>query len=156
MPLPKNRDGPTDIQKAYHRHIEATPVGERIADAEIFRLWDDTVGGTIATQFQPCQFHNGTLTLLFENHAWAQEIQWRKTELIEALNAQLDRPRIRELRFRAGKPARKKPFINSDATHERFPPRLRPPEEAIQQIANEELREAFIRISKAILESRNI
>lgn len=155
MPRKDGRDGRTDLKSAYHRHIETTPVGERIADAEIFRIWNETVGATIAGQFQPCQFQNGALVLLFENHSWAQEIQWRKAALIEALNARLDKPRIKELRFRAGKPLSPKPVTRSEALPLPLPTRVPPPEEAILRIADRELREAFLQMAEAIRQQAN-
>jgi predicted nucleic acid-binding Zn ribbon protein len=65
-------------------------------------LWPRAAGAAIAAHATPVAERDGVLTVRCESSVWAQELELMAADLIEALNAAIGTPAIRELRCRTG------------------------------------------------------
>ena len=152
----KTRQGPMELGDACQKAVRDSFVGDRIEESRLFALWNDTVGETLARQFQPVAFHEGVLTVHFENHAWAQEMNMRREALVETLNQRLDRPRLTDLRFRFGplkvpaRPAPSSPPATADRTPSPPAKTEEIPHEALAPINDPDLREGLGRLAESI------
>lgn len=63
--------------------------------------WHEIVGPLLAGKTCPARLKNGVLTVLVRNHAWAQELQLRKPDLLDRINAVLG-GEARDIRFAVG------------------------------------------------------
>ena len=80
-----------------------TPLGERLREAEIWRIWSDVVGVTLAGRAQPLRIINGTLTVAVSSAAWMQELRFMTAMMKEKLNARLGAEVVREIVLKAGR-----------------------------------------------------
>lgn len=64
--------------------------------------WPEIVGPLLSGKTFPVRLRNGVLTVLVQNHAWAQELQLRKPDLLERINAALGSGTARDIRFAVG------------------------------------------------------
>ncbi len=64
--------------------------------------WPGIVGPLLAGKTAPSKLKNGVLTVMVENHSWAQELQLRKPVLIEGIGAVLGGEKVRDIRFVTG------------------------------------------------------
>ena len=76
---------------------------------EVWTFWDEEVGEAMACRAQPSQFRNGLLIVTVSSHAWLQEMQFLKDDLLERLNRHLGMEVIRDLYFVSGRVRRNKP-----------------------------------------------
>ncbi len=66
--------------------------------AEVQRIWSATVGDVIAAEAQPVAARSGVVTVTCSGSVWAQELDLMALEIVESLNRQLRRGRVRRLR----------------------------------------------------------
>lgn len=76
--------------------------GRRLSRHPVFLIWKAAVGEGIARGARPVFVKNGTLWVEVGDSAWLQEMEMRSDGLIEALNARLEKKKLKALRFRVG------------------------------------------------------
>lgn len=136
--------------------MEGTGLGERLREAEIWRLWPDVVGPVIAARAQPLRIINGTLTVGVSSGPWMQELTFLKGMLKAKLNDRLGGDIVREITLKSGRvdgaaaPAEEKPLPKKKLTAKQ----LALIEEQCAGIADPETREAFAALMRASLEQR--
>lgn len=142
--------------------VELTALGlaERLREAEIWRLWPEVVGQTIAARAMPLRIIKGTLTVAVSSGPWKQELTFLKGMMIEKLNQRLGGGVVKEIILKSGK-------VGRDAIEAPMPPEEEPHkkrlttrqlsfvDEQSAAIANVETREAFIALMKASLENKS-
>lgn len=64
--------------------------------------WPEIVGPLLAGKTSPVKLRNRVLTVLVHNHAWAQELQLRKPDLLERINGILEGGMALDIRFAVG------------------------------------------------------
>jgi predicted nucleic acid-binding Zn ribbon protein len=64
--------------------------------------WPGIVGPLLAGKTSPVKLRNRVLTVLVHNHAWAQELQLRKPDLLERINGILEGGKATDIRFAVG------------------------------------------------------
>ena len=69
---------------------------------EVWRLWDEAVGETIAQNARPAAFKGTLLMVHVSSSAWIHQLQFLKNDMIAKLNAALGKPLIEELKFKIG------------------------------------------------------
>lgn len=74
-------------------------VGLRVALA---RAWERIVGPLLSGRTRPSRVRGGVLSVLVQNHSWAQELQLAKPALLEAIARVLGEGKVRDLRFVVG------------------------------------------------------
>jgi predicted nucleic acid-binding Zn ribbon protein len=69
---------------------------------EVWRLWDEAVGKTIAENARPAAFKGQLLMVHVSSSAWIHQLQFLKNDLITKLNMALGKPLIEEIKFKIG------------------------------------------------------
>jgi predicted nucleic acid-binding Zn ribbon protein len=69
---------------------------------EVWRLWDEAVGETIAQNARPAAFKGKLLVVHVSSSTWIHQLQFLKNDMIIKLNAALGKPLIEELKFKIG------------------------------------------------------
>jgi predicted nucleic acid-binding Zn ribbon protein len=90
-----------------------TPLGESVAallsdpkltfrpeDHQIWKVWDDAVGPTIAGNAQPLWIRNGRLRVKVSDPIWLQELGLAEKAIRERLNERLGRQAVEKIEFR--------------------------------------------------------
>jgi hypothetical protein len=140
--------------------VELTAIGlaERLKEADIWRLWPEVVGQTVAARATPLRIIKGTLTVAVSSGPWKQELTFLKGMMIEKLNERLGGEVVREIVLRSG-------LIGRDAVLAPEPPEDVPRkiqltarqlsfiDEQSAAIVNPETREAFIALMKTSFEN---
>lgn len=148
MPFP--RPLPGLIQES----LRGLGLAERLREAEIWRVWPEVVGATVASRAQPLRIIGGTLTVAVSSAPWIQELRFMTDMIREKLNSCLGGEVVREIVLKAGKI--QKTADQSDS--ETLPPKPLTPsqlaliEEQSAAIADPEARRAFAELMKASLE----
>lgn len=136
--------------------LAGTGLAERLRDAEIWRVWPEVVGATLACRAQPLRIINGTLTVAVSSAPWMQELRFMTAMMKEKLNLRLGAEVVREIVLKAGRvtpPA-------AEVPEEVLPPRrLTPQQQAMiaeqsASIPDPETRQAFIDLMHASLEQQ--
>ena len=69
---------------------------------DIWRLWDEAVGETIAQNARPAAFKGDLLIVHVTSSTWIHQLQFLKNDLMVKLNAALGKPLIQEIIFKIG------------------------------------------------------
>jgi predicted nucleic acid-binding Zn ribbon protein len=69
---------------------------------EVWRLWDEAVGKTIAQNARPAAFKGKLLILHVSSSIWIHQLQFLKKDMITKLNAALGKPLIAEIKLKIG------------------------------------------------------
>jgi predicted nucleic acid-binding Zn ribbon protein len=69
---------------------------------EVWRLWDEAVGETIAQNARPAAFKGKLLVVHVNSSTWIHQLQFLKNDMIAKLNADLGKPLISEIKFKIG------------------------------------------------------
>jgi len=69
---------------------------------QVWDLWDNAVGETIARNARPSAFKGRLLLVEVANSAWVHELQFMKSEIIERLNNAFGTVLVEEIKFRVG------------------------------------------------------
>ena len=140
--------------------VELTSLGlaERLREAEIWRLWPEVVGQTVAARAVPLRIIKGILTIAVSSGPWKQELTFLKGMMIEKLNERLGGEVVKGIVLKSGQ-------VDSGAVMAHTAPeevphkkRLTPRQlsfidEQSTAINNPETREAFIALMKKSFEN---
>ena len=69
---------------------------------EVWRLWDEAAGETIAQNARPAAFKGKLLVVHVSSSTWIHQLQFLKDDMITELNAALGKPLIEEIKFKIG------------------------------------------------------
>ena len=69
---------------------------------QIWRLWDEAVGETIANNARPAAFKGDILIVHVSSSTWTHQLQFLKNDLISTLNAALGQPLLADIKFKIG------------------------------------------------------
>ena len=69
---------------------------------EIWRLWDEAVGPTIAPNARPAALKGKLLIVHVISSTWIHQLQFLKDDLTAKLNNALGKPLIKEIKFKIG------------------------------------------------------
>jgi predicted nucleic acid-binding Zn ribbon protein len=81
------------------RHLRTAEDAELI---QIWQIWDEAVGTTIAQNAQPAAFKGSLLIVHVESSVWTQQLQFLKYDIIKRLNHALGDTLITDMRFKIG------------------------------------------------------
>jgi predicted nucleic acid-binding Zn ribbon protein len=84
-----------DVLKPYQ-------TGPEYALKEVWHLWDEAVGKTIAQNARPAAFKRKLLIVHVSNSTWVHQLQFLKNDMITKLNAASGKPLIEEIKFKIG------------------------------------------------------
>jgi hypothetical protein len=96
---------PTQVSSLLAEAFRGKPLGKRLEEAEIWRIWDQTVGPQISTKARPSKFSDGVLTVVVVSAPWMQQLNFMKREIADKLNRRLGKPLVQDIYLKAGKPS---------------------------------------------------
>ena len=144
---------PSELSSLLPTLFTAKPLGKRLREAVIWRVWDRAVGEQIASKARPAAFREGVLTVVVSSAPWMQQLGFLKRQMIEAVNRDLGEELVRDIYLKAGSvsaptesPQPAKPPCRELTTQER--------ERILQEaatIADDDLRTAFVNFQTAYL-----
>jgi predicted nucleic acid-binding Zn ribbon protein len=152
FPLPLN-----DVVRV---ELAAHGLTDRLREADIWRLWPEVVGQTVAARATPVRIIKGTLTVAVSSGPWKQELTFLRRMMIEKLNERLGGEVVKEIVLKSG-------LVGRDSTVSPTPPEDVPPkkklttrqlsfiDEQSADITNPDTREAFIGLMKASYEHKH-
>ncbi|MBF0411725.1 MAG: DUF721 domain-containing protein [Desulfamplus sp.] len=70
---------------------------------EIWELWQNSVGETIAKEAKPGAFKDGILIVHVSSSVWIQHLNFLKKDIIMQLNGVLKYEVVKDIRFKIGK-----------------------------------------------------
>ena len=79
--------------------LASTPLGERLAEAVVVPEWAERVGPGIAAVTTPLRVSHGVLIVAVRSSPWLMELRLMEREILERLNRDRARGRIRGIRF---------------------------------------------------------
>lgn len=156
MPKRPRMSFPRPLSGLVQENLVGLGLAERLREAEIWRIWPDVVGATLACRAQPVRIINGTLTVAVSSAPWMQELRFMTAMMREKLNSSLGSEVVREIVLKAGRvdnPAAEVPD-EITAAHTLTPNQLALIETQAASIADPETRQAFIELMQASMEQQ--
>jgi hypothetical protein len=146
---------PLPLADVARQEFTAMGLAERLREADIWRLWPEVVGPTVAARAMPLRIIKGTLTVVVSSGPWKQELGFLKVMMRDKLNDRLGGEVVKEIVLKSGKV---EPYTAASPPEE-APARKRLTarqvayiDEQSADIADPEIREAFVALMKASLE----
>ena len=94
---------PRPLSGVMQESLAGLGLDERLREAEIWRIWPEVVGATLACRARPLRIINGTLTVAVSSAPWIQELRFMTTMMKEKLNSRLGAELVREIVLKAGR-----------------------------------------------------
>ncbi|OGU14312.1 MAG: hypothetical protein A2076_08615 [Geobacteraceae bacterium GWC2_53_11] len=145
---------PRPLSGVVQESLTRLGLAERLREAEIWRVWSDVVGATIAGRAQPLRIINGTLTVAVSSAPWMQELRFMTGMMKEKLNSRLGAEVVQEIVLKAGRVDL--PPVEAPELPEQALPltsqQLTMIEEQSARIEDPETRLAFIELMKTSLQ----
>lgn len=69
---------------------------------DVWRLWDDAVGETIAENARPAAFKGSVLLVHVISPVWIHQLRFMKNDIIARLNDAIGRAVVEEIKFKIG------------------------------------------------------
>jgi len=146
---------PLPLGDVARQEFTALGLADRLREADIWRLWPEVVGPTVAARAMPLRIIKGTLTIVVSSGPWKQELGFLKGMMKEKLNDRLGGEVVKEIVLKSGKVE-----LFAAAPPEEVPAKKRLTtrqlayiDEQSAGIADTEIREAFVALMKASLEN---
>jgi predicted nucleic acid-binding Zn ribbon protein len=77
-------------------------VGRTVKACGLLSLWKRVVDERVGKQTEAVKIRNRTLYVVARSAAWAHELSFLKSEIIEKFNEQAGEEAIRDIKFRSG------------------------------------------------------
>lgn len=156
MPKRPRMPFPRPLSGLVQENLVGLGLAERLREAEIWRIWPDVVGATLATRACPVRIINGTLTVAVSSAPWMQELRFMTAMMKEKLNNSLGAEVVREIVLKAGRVDQPPSEVQEDIVP---PVPLTPRQQALIEaeaasITDPETRQAFIELMRASLEQQ--
>lgn len=154
MPKRPRMSFPRPLSGLVQENLVGLGLAERLREAEIWRIWPDVVGATLACRAQPVRIINGTLTVAVSSAPWMQELRFMTAMMKEKLNRCLGSEVVREIVLKAGRVDTPTAEVPDEITavHTLTPNQLALIETQAASIADPETRQAFIELMQASME----
>jgi hypothetical protein len=154
MPKRPKMAFPCPLSGLVQESLVGLGLAERLREAEIWRIWPDVVGATLACRARPVRIINGTLTVAVSSAPWMQELRFMTAMMKEKLNSCLGDEVVREIVLKAGrveKPADEAPD-EITITRPLTPHQVALIETQSATITDLETRQAFIELMRVSME----
>lgn len=154
MPKRPRMSFPRQLSGLMQECLVGLGLDERLREAEIWRIWPDVVGTTLACRAQPVRIIRGTLTVAVSSAPWMQELRFMTAMLKEKLNICLGAEVVRDIVLKAGRVEIQPAEVQEEiaAPHHVTPDQLASLETQAASIADPETRQAFIELMLASME----
>jgi hypothetical protein len=145
---------PLPLADVARQEFTALGLAERLREADIWRLWPEVVGPTVAARAMPLRIIKGALTIVVSSGPWKQELGFLKGMMKDKLNDRLGAEVVKEIVLKSGRVDQ-----YAEAPPEEVPAKKRLTtrqlaciDEQSAGIVDTEIREAFVALMKASLE----
>jgi predicted nucleic acid-binding Zn ribbon protein len=83
----------------------------RLREARVHALWEEIAGRQVAQHVRPVRLHGGVLVLQADSPAWATQIRYLATKIVQRANSVLGAAMVTQVTVRAGatEPSRRGP-----------------------------------------------
>ncbi len=128
---------------------------DEILRAFVFTVWKRTAGQLLNARTKPAEFQNKRLTIAVENVTWKQHLEDLSGEMLYKLNAGLGQGVVTFIEFRVDSSSRNSASENNIAVTREAKTEINAPRalvEAAARIANDGLRDQFLRAAGAYLD----
>ena len=71
-----------------------------LRDCEIWDVWHNVVGDTVASNAHPIEIREGCLTIGVKEPIWMQELKYQAESIRQRLNERLGREAVQAIRFK--------------------------------------------------------
>ena len=154
MPKRARMSFPRPLSGLMQESLVGLGLAERLREAEIWRIWPDIVGVTLACRAYPVRIINGTLTVAVSSAPWMQELRFMTAMMKEKLNICLGAEVVREIVLKAGRVDKQTAEVPEEIT---LPNPLTPDQLALIEtqaasIVDPETRQAFIELMQSSME----
>ena len=147
---------PRPLSGVMQDSLAGSSLADRLREAEIWRVWPEVVGATLACRAQPLRIINGTLTVAVSSAPWMQELRFMTAMMKEKLNLRLGAEVVRDIVLKAGRvdqPVAEVPDVVS-VPRQLSPQQKSMIEEQSALIADLETRQAFINLMQTSMEQQ--
>lgn len=97
---PRKKGKPRPIGDALSSYLEGSGLARRIEQAAVIPEWPSLVGPQIAQVTEPLSIaRDGTLFVAVKTNAWMTELSLMEPQLLSAINAKSERPRVSRIRW---------------------------------------------------------
>lgn len=104
-PLPYDSERPARrVSQNLDRVVRSLGLPKVDAVSALFGQWEQVVGEDIARHCQPASLKEGTLTLMAVDQAWATELGWMESVLVEACEEALGEKLVESVRVTFRRP----------------------------------------------------
>lgn len=98
----RRRSEPRPIGKAIESVLEDLGLEAAAAAFRIGEEWLECVGPEVARHARPVGLRAGVVEVAVDTSVWSQQLQLRRTQILESLRARLGDDAPKDLRFRVG------------------------------------------------------
>lgn len=98
----EKKDTMTHLKDILDGLLSGTNLPFNPADAEIWEIWEEVVGKTIAEHARPSTIRNKKLRVNVSEPIWLQELEFVAETIKEKLNKKLRRNAVEKIIFRLG------------------------------------------------------
>ncbi|GAB4115445.1 MAG: hypothetical protein Kow00103_10200 [Candidatus Caldatribacteriota bacterium] len=88
------------IKEALAIFLKEKKWDKKIEGYQIISNWEEIVGEELANNTQPIKIENTILWLKVKSNVWANELNWRKGEIIEKINRNTRKTLVTEVIFK--------------------------------------------------------
>lgn len=154
MPKRPRMPFPRPLSGLVQENLVGLGLAERLREAEIWRIWPDVVGATLATRACPVRIINGTLTVAVSSAPWMQELRFMTAMMKEKLNSCLGAEVVRDIVLKAGRVDKPPAEVPDEISVSRTltPQQQEMIEAQSASIADPETRQAFIELMRTSME----
>lgn len=96
------RKHPESVKTVLQRVVRALDVEDRLASHSVGPVWDRAVPARLADHTRPFSLKGGVLLVEARSAVWMNEASLLREKIRQAVNRELGKDKVRELRFRLG------------------------------------------------------
>ena len=93
---------PESVKNVLQRVVRALDVEDRLASHSVGPVWDRAVPERLADHTRPALLRGGVLTVEARSAVWMNEASLLREKIRQAVNREIGKDKVRELRFRLG------------------------------------------------------
>ncbi|MBL7012786.1 MAG: DUF721 domain-containing protein [Candidatus Marinimicrobia bacterium] len=84
---------------ALENFLKTAGLEKGVTQQQALLIWNDVVGDAVGRNTEPESVEHGVIKVKVSNPTWRQELQFKKKEIIEKLNKELDQNIIKDILF---------------------------------------------------------
>lgn len=137
-----------NIKAAVRGALRGLDLEAKMKGYAVWSVWEQAVGGTIASHAQPAFMRGGVLFVTCASSAWIQQLQFMKGDICAELNRRIGKGVIKDIKFQMGVIDRPPRGEAPDKIKEEYPDEAQKAriEEVLKPLKDHEIKEIVRRI----------